>query len=343
MKREGAAYWICQIFGWGAYSIIGVEMTAKAIGWSASLVAGYALFFLYSIALTDLLRRQIRRRQWLSDSPGRMFLRLGLSAVTVATVQSVLVVLVNVAFLQNLGALPRASFFALWSSVAVATRVWTIFYVAFTAPRRYREKEVHLQLALREAELRALEAQLNPHFLFNCLNSIRALVIENPALCQEMLTRLANLLRYNLHRDLNHTVPLAAEVEIVSDYLALEAVRFEDRLHVEFAIDPAANLVSVPPMLLQTLVENALKHGIAKLAAGGDIVIRAEMRPGAVVIQVENTGQLNAPALNGPQIGIGLTNTRERLRILYGDRASLQLESRTTGRVLATALIPRPA
>jgi len=125
---------------------------------------------------------------------------------------------------------------------------------------------------------------------------------------------------------------------MVADYLALEAVRFEDRLHVEFAIDPAANQIAVPPMLLQTLVENALKHGIAKLPAGGDVVIRASLQPGAMLLQVENTGQLNEP-----KPGIGLDNARERLRILYGGRASLHLESRAGGRVIATAMIPRTA
>jgi signal transduction histidine kinase len=339
MKTKGAAYWICQVFGWGTYSVAGTLITAGRIGWSAGLIVGYLLFFLYSIALTDLLRREIRRRQWLSASPGRIFFRLGLAAIAIAIVQAILVVLVNVAFFQKLGAFTQpGALFALWSNDTAATSVWAIFYVALTAPRRYREKEVRLQLALREAELRALEAQLNPHFLFNCLNSIRALVVENPSLCQDMLTRLASILRYNLHRDLNHTVPLASEVEVVADYLALESVRFEDRLRVEFAIDPAANQVAVPAMLLQTLVENALKHGIARLPAGGDVVIRASLQPGAMLIQVENTGQLNEP-----KPGIGLGNTRERLRILYGDRASLHLESLAGGRVVATAMIPRTA
>jgi LytS/YehU family sensor histidine kinase len=227
---------------------------------------------------------------------------------------------------------------ALWSNITAATSVWIIFYVALTAPRRYREKEVRLQLSLREAELRALEAQLNPHFLFNCLNSIRALVVENPPLAQDMLTRLANILRYNLHRDPNHTVPLSSEVEVVADYLALEGVRFEDRLRVEFAIDAEAGAVPVPPMLLQTLVENALKHGIAKLPAGGDLAIRAALQPGEMRIEVENSGRLSEGLP-----GIGLANTRDRLRILYGERASLQLVNRGADRVLAIALLPRTA
>jgi pimeloyl-ACP methyl ester carboxylesterase len=226
-------------------------------------------------------------------------------------------------------------------SVTGADSAWAVFYVAATGPRRYREKEVSLQLVVREAELRALEAQLNPHFLFNSLNSIRALVAENPPLAQDMLTRLANILRYNLHRDLMPTIPLASELEAVTDYLALEGVRFEDRLHVEFAIDPAAAEMAVPPMLLQTLVENALKHGIAPLPSGGEILIRAALQDGGMLLEVENTGQIAAPKPGATQVG--LANTRERLRILYGDGGRLDLANRDGNRVIATMRIPRPA
>src|SRR5882724_11371688 len=154
-----------------------------------------------------------------------------------------------------------------------------------------------------------------------------------------MLTRLANTLRFNLHRDLMHTIPLASEVEAVTDYLALEQVRFEDRLRVEFAIDPAAAQAAVPPMLFQTLVENALKHGIAPLAAGGDLVIRASMVAEGVRVEVENTGQITPPKPGATQVG--LANIRERLRILYGDAARLELRSHDGGRVVASVIIPR--
>jgi two-component system LytT family sensor kinase len=190
--------------------------------------------------------------------------------------------------------------------------------------------------------LRALEAQINPHFLFNCLNSIRALVAENPARAQDMITRLANIFRYNLHREPAHTVPLSSEVEVVGDYLALESVRFEDRLRVKFAISADAGQTKVPSMLLQALVENALKHGIASQLSGGDIVIRADRGPDATRIEVENSGQLGKPDAPEPG-GVGLNNTRERLRILYGGRASLELRNRDGGRVVATVLIPARA
>ncbi len=230
----------------------------------------------------------------------------------------------------------------------LGTGIWTMLYVRFTEVRRQHEREINLRLAVREAELRALEAQINPHFLFNCLNSIRALVAENPARAQDMITRLANIFRYNLRRDHAHTVPLASEVEVVGDYLALESVRFEDRLRVRFAIAPGTEKTAVPSMLLQSLVENALKHGIAPRPAGGDLIIRAEpvirvdRESNATRIEVENTGELTQAAASEPA-GVGLNNTRERLRLLYDGRASLELRNREDGHVVATVLIPAQA
>jgi hypothetical protein len=340
MKTK-TAYWTCQVAGWSAYSAMGAWAAAQQVGWRFSLVAGYLLFFLYSIALTDLFRREIRRRQWLTAPSRWMYARVFGAAVAIAAVQTFLVISINWLFDGERSALLHpAAALAVWAGVTAFTILWTIFYIALTGPRRHREKEIHLQLALREAELRALEAQVNPHFLFNCLNSIRGLVVENPAVAQDMITRLANILRYNLHRDLMHTVPLASEVEVVGDYLALESVRLEDRLRVQFDIAAEASQVPIPPMFLQTLVENALKHGIAKLPAGGLLLIRAILKPGALVVEVENPGQLADATPEATQLG--LANVRQRLRILYGDRASLQLRNRD-GRVAATVLIPRVA
>jgi len=335
------AYWTCQTAGWGFYTVMGISMAAQQVGWRFSMIAGYILFCLYSIALTDLLRREIRRRQWLNTLTFFTFARLLGAALVLAAIQTFLVFTIDLAFNQRSSMVfsQPSYIFVTWISVSGADSIWLLFYVALTAGRRFREKEVRLQLALREAELRALEAQINPHFLFNCLNSIRALVVENPPLAQDMLTRFATILRYNLHRNLNHTVPLEAEVEVVSDYLALESIRLEDRLRVRFAIDPEAGKIAIPPMLLQTLVENAVKHGIAPLPKGGDLVIRAAIDGDSLRVDVENTGSITGPTTGSTRVG--LSNTRERLRILYGDRAQLDLHN-GDDRVTATVIIPRP-
>jgi LytS/YehU family sensor histidine kinase len=219
--------------------------------------------------------------------------------------------------------------------VSLVTIGWMTLYVAATSGRRAREK----QLALRNAELRALEAQINPHFLFNCLNSIRGLVLENPPLAQDLITRLANILRYNLHRDAGHTVPLSSEMEAAADYLAIEKARFEDRLRVHIDVSPQAAATPVPPMLVQTLVENAVKHGIASRTEGGDVAVHAAVDGGGLTIRVENPGRL--VHRNGGSPPLGLHNIRERLRLLYGDRASLDLVDGDADGVAAIVRIPR--
>ncbi len=208
MKNK-IAYWVCQVAGWGAYAVTGTAMVAQQVGWQFSLIAGYALFFLYSIALTDLLRREMRRRQWLCTLTFRASLRLFVAALAIAAIQTFLVFAIDLMFHGRASMVFRSPAYAIptWISVSGPNCIWLLFYVALTSGRRYREKEVRLQLALREAELRALEAQINPHFLFNCLNSIRALVVENPPVAQDRITRFASILRYNLAAALGRLRP----------------------------------------------------------------------------------------------------------------------------------------
>ena len=341
--QSKTTYWICQIGGWGAYSVLALWLGSRSDGWNPAIIAGFAVYPFYSIVLTHLLRGEMRRRQWVSLPLGKMAVRLFLAALAIGLMQTLLIATVNLVFdgRHSLFFEPLSLLFTGLGTTWITT-IWVTLYAVLTTKRHHRERETKLQLALREAELRALEAQLNPHFLFNCLNSIRGLVVENPAQAQDMITRLANILRYNLHRDIvNHTVPLASEVAVVGDYLALESIRFEDRLNVRFAIGPGTDQVPIPSMLLQTLVENALKHGIAPLPAGGDLMIRASLDRGSMMVEVENTGRLTEPRADST--GVGLDNARERLRILYGDRASIKLRNREDGRVVATVLIPNPA
>jgi hypothetical protein len=341
-KSEDARYWGFQVLWWLAYGAIGIVINIVNGETVRSVVLVHILWIAASIGLTDVFRREIERRRvdraisrlWpllLGGSLGIGLLQTGLIVGITSTVAPVSSNTWSLVSLAGLG----------WG-MCLGTGIWTMLYVRFTEKRRQEEREFNLRLAVSEAELRALEAQINPHFLFNCLNSIRALVAENPVRAQDMITRLANIFRYNLHREPTHTVPLEAEVEVVSDYLALESVRFEDRLRVRLAISAGAGKTRIPSMLLQALVENALKHGIAPLPGGGDLLIRAENKSDATVIEVENSGQMGTPDASEPG-GVGLANTRERLRLLYGGRASLQLRNRDGGHVVATVSIPMNA
>jgi LytS/YehU family sensor histidine kinase len=309
----------------------------RTAGWRPALIAGYALYPVYSIALTDVLRRDMRRRGWLADArPWRRF-TIALSVLVVGIIQTFLIVAINVA-LEGRASPFVDPFQILYVGLGTtsATTLWMLYYQVLTTARRRREQQAELELALKDAELRSLEAQLNPHFLFNCLNSIRGLIVESPLQAQDMVTRLASLLRNSLHRG-NHLVPLAAELDAIGDYLALESARFEERLQVHRDIAPEATRALVPALLLQTLVENAVKHGIASSPDGGAITIRASLETNVTVLEVENSGQWTMPS---GRPGLGLVNARHRLRILFGDRATLDVRGVDGVRVLATARIP---
>ncbi|MEM1127538.1 MAG: histidine kinase [Bacteroidota bacterium] len=186
----------------------------------------------------------------------------------------------------------------------------------------WREQQATQLMALaRERELAALKAQVNPHFLFNALNAISATISQQPGRARDMIAELAELMRYSLSSSKRHLVPLGDEVDFTRAYLAMEASRFSDRLRVDYDVDPALLDLQVPPMILQPLVENAVKHGIAPSEDGGAITVRVARANGHVHLRVEDTGV--GPGHSAPGTGIGLDNTQARLARLYGPAASL--------------------
>jgi hypothetical protein len=336
MKNRNLAYWLCQIVGWGTYSAIGILSAIKFgnVTFIVRLLVLYAIFFVFVISLTHLLRREIKRRQWLSLPMRKSAPRLIAAAVLIGICASAEVIGLDGLTSGERFEWNKVALTSITASITFASLVWVLFYVAITATRHRTE----MRAALREAQLRALEGQVNPHFLFNSLNTIRGMIVEDPAVAQDMVTRLANILRYNLEREKSSTVPLEKEIEIVADYLAIESIRFDDRLRVRMEIQPAAAQSQVPTMLIQTLVENAVKHGIGARTDGGEIVIRASIHNGALALEIVNSGQLSTPSERSTQIG--LTNARERLRLLYGEHASLRLENRDPANVAAMVSIP---
>jgi hypothetical protein len=219
------------------------------------------------------------------------------------------------------------------------------FYHLFERLNRLQLEQLRLAASVKEAELRTLKSQVNPHFLFNSLNSLRALIDEDAPRAREAVTRLANMLRYSLQSGQLETVPFEDELRIVEDYLALEQIRHENRLRVRWDIAADVRLLHVPPMLLQTLVENAVKYGIGPRRAGGELVITARLDGAVLNIRVTNPGDFTDPASSaaaraGSSTGVGLRNASERLRLLYGNLATLTLLAEPAGCVTADVLIP---
>jgi len=213
--------------------------------------------------------------------------------------------------------------------------------LAYMAQARERETQAaRLTAQLAEARLGALRMQLNPHFLFNSLNAITVLVRDqNTAAASRMLELLSDVLRLVLRAEGSHETRLSTELDFLEHYLAIEQVRFSDRLRPRVEVDAAIRRASVPRFILQPLVENALRHGIARRADAGLLEVAARREGDTLVLTVRDDGPGLGPA-GQAAAGVGLANTRARLAALYGDRASLEIANAAGGGVLVAIRLP---
>jgi LytS/YehU family sensor histidine kinase len=227
--------------------------------------------------------------------------------------------------------------------------IWSLIYFVYHYVSKSRKQQLdtlQLESLVKELELQTIKAHINPHFIFNSLNSIRALVDENPERARRAITELSNILRSSMQADKSEAVSMARELDIVKDYLALENMRFEDRLSIEYNIDEDTLTLPVPPMMLQTLVENAIKHGISKQIHGGVVRIVSIMKDGFHELTVQNTGYLNGHINNEARPddstgkGFGLSSTTNRLHLLYGNKAKFEIKQSTPSLVEARVQIP---
>ena len=220
---------------------------------------------------------------------------------------------------------------------------WVILSVAHALElyRKFQERvsrTAELEKRLVEARLQALQMQLNPHFLFNTLHAISALMHQDVEAADRMIARLSELLRHALESTEQQEVPLGEEISFLKRYLEIEETRFGDRLTIELKIAPDTEELLVPNLVLQPVVENAIQHGIEPHARAGRVTIIARRDGNTLAIEVRDTGN-GAPAGSWKE-GVGLTNTRTRLRQLYGDRQTFELGNAAGGGFLATIRLP---
>ena len=294
---------------------------------------------LYYIASTHLLRYLILRLKWLNLRLSRLIPKL--------LIATLLLSILNYAYLLGMESLTNriTPSDLLPLTIVVNTLlywavyfIWTIFYFAFHYVDRYN-KSLKVESEAREAELNALKAQLNPHFIFNALNGIRALVDEDPTKSKESITQLSHLLRNSLMSDRKKLISFTDELRTVKDYLALESIRYEERLVINFDIDRRSGEFLIPPLMLQTLVENGIKHGISNLKNGGTIHIATTVRKKLLTLEIRNTGQLSNERKKGT--GLGLENTKKRLELLFQSEAIFSIRNEDSNTVLAKILLPK--
>jgi LytS/YehU family sensor histidine kinase len=219
--------------------------------------------------------------------------------------------------------------------------IWALIYFFFQYSNKRLEMEREndqLERAILETEGKVLRAQMNPHFVFNALNSVRALITEDPQKAKKGINQLSKLLRSSLLTERKKTISLLEELDTITDYLALEKIRYEDRLDWKLSIEPTCHKAQIPPMLLQTLVENGIKHGISRSVKGGTIEISAQRMEDLIQISVINPGHLK-PGKESDE-GVGLINSQNRLNLLYGKTAQIELQPLNKNQVCAIVTLP---
>jgi sensor histidine kinase YesM len=339
-------YWLLQILGWG------IPFALNAIGkifiGDFSLSTSYVLFenliLMYSGILAShffrhLYKNYIRWSEWSwIKFVFTAFLLLGCAALITLLVES----LCPVAYkLFEGNALERSmkDYVLTFINSAVYLVVWLILYVLINYVLRSQELKVErlqVENMAKESQLNMLKGQINPHFMFNSLNNIRGLMLEDVDKARDMLTQLSEMLRFSLSRKDDDYVPLKEEVAVVHNYIALSKIQLEDRLQYEERIAPGILSLEVPPMLIQMLIENAIKHGISTLKTGGKVMLDIEKVADQLIIQITNDGSLMG---NTAGTKIGVKNIEQRLKLLYNHEASFTL-SQKDDRVIATVQIP---
>jgi hypothetical protein len=343
MRNKLQIYWSLQIGGWLLYAIVQIVSSGVASG----IVNPKRLIFLLfeaflCLMITHGFRYFLKKWKWLFLNMPKLIPGILMSVVAMA----LLTYFLRMPMSLLLGLFdPKVAFsteriFGLTSVYVVIFFLWSVLYFTYHYFDQY-SKSLKYEASMIEIELNNLKNQLNPHFIFNALNSIRALVDENPKKSKQAINQLSNILRNSLTFDKKGLTKFEDEMKIVKDFLGLESIRFEERLKTELDIHPDSNNFLVPPLMIQTLVENGIKHGISKLTQGGVIQVKTLADKNRLKIQIRNSGHL----LNGVKIGksggMGIKNTQHRLKLLYGEEASFRIVNESNNFVLTEIIIPQ--
>ncbi len=342
INNKNRLYWSLQIGGWSFYAA--VQITASILNSSSAEVSTQRILFLLYEALFCLLvshffRNIILSARWLNLSLPRLIPKIIGSVFVLGALMYLLRIPVSIPlglFKQGV-ALDPYVFLGQSVFYAIIFFLWSVLYFIYNYFERYN-KSLKYEASVKEIELNNLKSQLNPHFIFNALNSIRALVDENPQKSKMAINQLSNILRGSLTMDKRGLTRFDDEIKMVKDYLGLEGIRFEERLKAEFNIHPDSHDFMVPPLMIQTLVENGVKHGISKLTRGGIIQVSTQALNSGLVIRIRNSGHYVNSHQN--ENGLGINNTIQRLKLLYGDAAYFKIINEKDNFVLTEVYLP---
>jgi two-component system LytT family sensor kinase len=330
LKKKLPSFWTIQLAGWIVY-FIAIYITFLTIAQPENYLNLFFLkafraltgFFLTSVFLRNIYRKFENRLSIGSLIALVLFCTLIFGAAWTA-IEAAYFYLTSTTF-NTMNYLARAPRIAL--DYAMTLAAWSAFYLVvknWWLWQKERENALAAAALANKAQLEMLRYQLNPHFLFNALNSIRASIDEDAARAKQMITQLSEFLRFSLLNESAKKISLHEELEAVKNYLAIEKIRFENKLEINFEIEKRAEDFKVPSFLLNPLVENAVKHGLTTSAKPLKINISASVSGEKLILEVSNSGKLNGDS-NDSGTKIGLKNVRERLEKLFGERGRFEL------------------
>lgn len=330
-----ALFWSYQAYFQGQFSIgIAVLHLFLDMAVGIGITHGYRIF--------------ARKRDWLNRPVRQLAGRLILSVIVMSILFMFLIVVKNfqMQYWFNSGyAVNFLQYFKANSITLLVTgmrlmTIWALIYHLFHYSRReirINQENALLQVTAKDAQLTNLQSQLNPHFLFNSLNNIKALVIDDPTSARRGIDLLSELLRCSLHNGSEQLVTARTEMALVRDYLELETLRFDERLRFQCSIEETVDAALVPPLSIQGLVENAIKHGIDKRKHGGMVSVMVSRKSDLLQIHVSNNGMLDTVP---GRPGLGLKNLKERLALQFGGRGHFEIRQQDNETVLAILTIP---
>ena len=344
MKEKLSPYWVCQA-GWGAFGVVYafLYITFKTEP-TPNFFTMLFLFMLEGFVISHLMRTIIRQYQLLQLPLKKQITSMLSITILFSFLYAITDTLFTITFNLDESSIKSYSFLQRVMRMVLTPfmflSIWNLIYFSYhyiIKSQNDQLDKMRLESLVKELELNTIKAHINPHFIFNALNSIRALVDEDPQRARTAITELSNILRSSMYAEKVETTPMRKELSIVKDYLALEHIRFEDRLQIEYDINEETLDLPVPPMMLQTLVENAIKHGISKQKDGGIIKVKSDFINGHHELVVQNTGWLKGNMGND---GFGISGTINRLQLLFGAKAFFNIHNTDDNLVEAKVVLP---
>lgn len=336
-------YWSCQVAGWFIFLLLNALFIGLKNGFNLKLSVNLVSTFFLGVILSHIFRNIIVKYDWLRNNQLKLIPRFISTAVLISVIHHSILAVIDISFFGSFEewANNKVNILSGILNGAFVYVAWSLIYFLIHFIENYKKEEIKnlkWEASKNEFELNRLKSQLNPHFIFNSMNSIRALVDENPVKAKDSITQLSSILRSTLLMGKKKVITMEEELGVVNDYLNLESTRYEERLKVELEIDPISYKFKVPPMMLQTLIENGIKHGISKLVDGGKIILKSSVKDDNLYLEIINSGQFNQ--IENPDTGFGLKNTVQRLKLLYAEKADFTIENLNSKEVITRIKIP---